>query len=81
MAMNNWKYNHTQIMVVTFAFEMAINSNNIFVVIYAEEPMSIINLIQEAEYAGHDGNTAIHVIFFSKKDIHINYSIIAEHIN
>ncbi|GBC32963.2 putative sgs1 protein [Rhizophagus irregularis DAOM 181602=DAOM 197198] len=77
--MNNWKFNHTQIIVATSAFRMGINLNNILVVIYAEVPISITNLIQEAERAGRDGNTATHVIFFSKKDIHTNYSIIAEY--
>ncbi|CAB4373272.1 unnamed protein product [Rhizophagus irregularis] len=78
-AMNNWKSNHMQIMVATSAFEMEINLNNILVVIHAEAPMSITNLIQEAGRAGRDGNTATHVIFFSKKDICTNYSIIAEY--
>lgn len=41
--------------------------------------MFIANLIQEAGHAGRDGNTATHVIFFSKKDIRTNYSIIAEY--
>src|SRR3989442_765685 len=39
----------------------------------------IANLIQEAGRAGRDGNTATHFIFFSKKDIRTNYSIVAEH--
>ncbi|PKK71360.1 P-loop containing nucleoside triphosphate hydrolase protein, partial [Rhizophagus irregularis] len=77
--MNNWKYNHIQVMVATSAFGMGINSNDIRAVIHAEVPMSMTNLIQEAGRAGCDGNTAIHVIFFSKKDIRTNYSIIAEY--
>lgn len=40
---------------------------------------SIANLIQEAGRARCDGNTATHVLFFSKKDIRTNYSIIAEY--
>ncbi|UZO18211.1 uncharacterized protein OCT59_009531 [Rhizophagus irregularis] len=79
ITMNNWKYNHIQVMVATSAFGMGINSNDIRAVIHAEAPMSMTNLIQEAERAGRDGNTAIHVIFFSKKDIRTNYSIIAEY--
>ncbi|PKB99265.1 ATP-dependent DNA helicase, partial [Rhizophagus irregularis] len=75
--MNNWKYNHIQVMVATSAFGMGINSNDIL--IHAEAPMSMTNLIQEAGRAGRDRNTAIHVIFFSKKDIRTNYSIIAEY--
>ncbi|RGB24504.1 P-loop containing nucleoside triphosphate hydrolase protein [Rhizophagus diaphanus] len=51
-AINNWKSNHTQIIVATSAFGMGINSNNILVVIYAEASMSITNLIQEAGRAG-----------------------------
>jgi superfamily II DNA helicase RecQ len=39
----------------------------------------IANLIQEAGRAGRDGNTAKHFIFYSKKDIRTNYSIIAEY--
>jgi len=39
----------------------------------------IASLIQEAGRAGRDGNTAIHFIFYSKKDIRTNYSIIAEY--
>ncbi|PKK55586.1 hypothetical protein RhiirC2_802008 [Rhizophagus irregularis] len=41
--------------------------------------MSITNLIQEACHASRDGNTATNVIFYSKKDVRINYSIVAEH--
>ncbi len=43
IAMNNWRSNHTQIMVATSAFGMGINSNNILVVIHAEAPMSMIS--------------------------------------
>ena len=39
----------------------------------------ITNLIQKAGRAGRDGNLATHYIFFSKKDIRINYSIVAEY--
>ena len=39
----------------------------------------IANLIQEAGRAGCDGNTATHFIFFNKKDIRINFSIIIEY--
>ena len=39
----------------------------------------IANLIQEAGRAGRNGNTAIHTIFFSKKDIRTNYSIIIKY--
>ncbi|CAI2196967.1 20508_t:CDS:2, partial [Funneliformis geosporum] len=69
MAINNWKSDYTQIMIATSAFGMGINSNNISVVIH----------IGEAGCVGRDGNTAKHFIFFNKKDIHINYSIIAEY--
>ncbi|RIA87297.1 hypothetical protein C1645_827964 [Glomus cerebriforme] len=72
--MNSWKSNHTQIMVATSAFGMGINSSNIHVVIHTEAPMSI-----KAGRAGCDENTATHVIFFSKKDIHTNYSLIAKY--
>jgi len=41
IVMNKWKSNHTQIMVVTSAFGMGINSNNIRVVIHVEAPMSM----------------------------------------
>ncbi|CAB4387207.1 unnamed protein product [Rhizophagus irregularis] len=37
------------------------------------------SLIQEAGRAERDGNTANHFIFYSKKDIRTNYSIIAEY--
>ncbi|EXX61815.1 Sgs1p [Rhizophagus irregularis DAOM 197198w] len=77
--MNNWTSNQIQIMVATSAFGMGINSSNIHVVIHVGAPMSITNLIQEAGCAGHDGNTATNVIFYSKKDVCINYSIVAEH--
>ncbi|PKC62659.1 hypothetical protein RhiirA1_464851 [Rhizophagus irregularis] len=56
---------------------MEINSNDIRVVIHAEAPMT--NLIQVVGRAGRDGNTAKHFIFYSKKDIRTNYSIIAEY--
>ncbi len=52
-AMNNWKFNHTQIMVVTSAFGMGINSNNVRVVIHVEAPMSMsmyINLFFSISY-------------------------------
>ena len=39
----------------------------------------IANLIQEAGCAGRNGNMAKHFIFYSKKDICTNYSIIAEY--
>ncbi|PKK69994.1 putative sgs1 protein [Rhizophagus irregularis] len=78
-AMNNWKSNYTQIMIATSAFGMGINSNNVRVVIHVEAPMSMTSLIQEAGRAGRDGNTANHFIFYSKKDIRTNYSIIAEY--
>ncbi|CAB4494122.1 unnamed protein product [Rhizophagus irregularis] len=78
-AMNNWKSNFTQIIVATSAFGMGINSNDIRVVIHAEAPMSMTNLIQVVGRAGRDGNTAKHFIFYSKKDIRTNYSIIAEY--
>ncbi|CAB4438117.1 unnamed protein product [Rhizophagus irregularis] len=77
--MNNWTSNQIQIMVATSAFGMGINSSNIRVVIHVGAPMSITNLIQEAGRAGRDGNTATNVIFYSKKDVRINYSIVAEH--
>jgi len=77
--MNKWKTNSTQIMVATSAFGMGINSNNIRVVIHVGAPISMTNLIQEAGRAGRDGNMATHYIFFSKKDIRINYSIVAEY--
>ena len=38
-----------------------------------------MNLIQEAGRAGRDGSSAMHFIFFSKKDIRVNYSIVTEH--
>ncbi|RGB21786.1 putative sgs1 protein [Rhizophagus diaphanus] len=77
--MNNWTSNQIQIMVVTSAFRMEINLSNIRVMIHVGVPMSITNLIQEAGHAGRDGNTATNVIFYSKKDVCINYSIVAEH--
>ncbi|GES92537.1 putative sgs1 protein [Rhizophagus clarus] len=77
IAMNNWKSNNMQIMVTTSVFGMDINSNNIHVVIHAEAPMT--NLIQEAKHAGHNRNIATHVIFFSKKNIQTNYSILVEY--
>jgi len=40
-AMSNWKSNNTQIMVVTSAFGMGINSSNVRVMIHAEAPMSM----------------------------------------
>uniref|UniRef100_U9TP61 DNA 3'-5' helicase n=1 Tax=Rhizophagus irregularis (strain DAOM 181602 / DAOM 197198 / MUCL 43194) TaxID=747089 RepID=U9TP61_RHIID len=76
-AMNNWKTNYTQIMIATSAFGMGINSSNVRVVIHVEVPMT--SLIQEAGRAGRDGNTATHFIFYGKKDIRTNYSIIAEY--
>ncbi|POG68773.1 putative sgs1 protein [Rhizophagus irregularis DAOM 181602=DAOM 197198] len=78
-AMNNWKTNYTQIMIATSAFGMGINSSNVRVVIHVEVPMSMTSLIQEAGRAGRDGNTATHFIFYGKKDIRTNYSIIAEY--
>jgi superfamily II DNA helicase RecQ len=50
-----------------------------FLSYYSNHTSFAANLIQEAGRAGRDGNTAIHVIFFSKKDIRTNYSIIAEY--
>jgi len=41
MAMNKWKCGNTQIMVATSAFEMEINSNNIYVVIHTGAPISM----------------------------------------
>ncbi|PKK65464.1 P-loop containing nucleoside triphosphate hydrolase protein [Rhizophagus irregularis] len=76
-AMKSWKSNHTLIIIATSAFGMGINSNNIRVVIHVEAPMT--SLIQEAGRTGRDGNMAKHFIFYSKKDIYTNYSIVAEH--
>ena len=41
IATNNWKSNHTKIMVATSAFGMGINSDNVHVVIHVGTPMSI----------------------------------------
>ncbi|RIA79951.1 putative sgs1 protein, partial [Glomus cerebriforme] len=79
IATNNWKSNNTKIMIATSAFGMGINSDNVRVVIHVGIPMSITNLIQEAGRAGRDGSPARHFIFFSKKDIRVNYSIVAEY--
>ncbi|RHZ67401.1 hypothetical protein Glove_301g3 [Diversispora epigaea] len=71
--MNNWKTNSIQIIIATSAFGMGINFNDVRAVIHTGAPMSIMNLIQEAGRAGHDGNTAIHIIFYNKKDILLYY--------
>ncbi|RIA84896.1 hypothetical protein C1645_661937, partial [Glomus cerebriforme] len=68
------KSGSTQIMVAISAFGMGINSNNIRVVIHTV--VSITNFIQEIGCVGHDGNIIKHFIFYSKKDICTNYSII-----
>ncbi|RHZ48037.1 hypothetical protein Glove_562g38 [Diversispora epigaea] len=77
--MNSWKTSNIQVIVATFAFGMGINSNNIRAVIHVGAPMSMMNLVQESGRAGRDGNFSNHIIFYSKKDIRTNYSIIAEY--
>ncbi|RIA92080.1 hypothetical protein C1645_821155 [Glomus cerebriforme] len=51
-------------MIATFAVEMKINSTS---------------LIQEAGHTGRNKNTATYFIFYGKKDICTNYSIIAKY--
>ncbi|CAI2197235.1 10768_t:CDS:2, partial [Funneliformis geosporum] len=54
-----------------------IDSNDIRTVIHVKA--LIINLIQKAGRAGQNGNIAMYIVFFSKKDICTNYSIIAKY--
>ncbi|CAG8507058.1 1181_t:CDS:2 [Diversispora eburnea] len=67
--------NFTLVCVAISIFGIKINSKNI----RTRTPMSITNLIQEAGHVGRDENMVTHIIFYNKKDIRTNYSIVTEY--